>query len=153
MTHRHRRLAAMALLCLLGLLAAACTSARNTLGTNASPCFSALPVASQAVHGRGSFAGVLLVSSAAVSTSRSDRVKEVRSELEARAGHPLRSVCAVAYTGRFTPSQVDRFLGPAPSSGSSRYAVVVLEHPGNRVLATLLRDRAPLHFEHSRVGA
>lgn len=150
---RRRRTAVVLVSAALLASAAGCTSARNTLGTNASECFSALPVARQSLHDRGSFAGVLLVSSAAVTDSHSDRVKHVRSELEVRAGHPLHSVCAVAYTGRFTSSEVERLLGPAPSPGPARYAVVILEHPGNRLLATLLRDRAPFHFEHSRLGA
>ena len=46
----------------LAVALSGCTSARDTLGTNASPCFEALAVGEDAVHARGTFAGVHLIS-------------------------------------------------------------------------------------------
>ena len=146
--------AAMAAALTLGALGlSGCASARNTLGTNASPCYSALPVADSAVHGRGSFAGVLLIHASSLGRRQSGSTRALRAELDRRAGHVVQSVCVVAYFGSFSPSQVSRFFGATPATGKGRYAVVVVEYPGNVLLGTFIRNAEPLRFRHSRVGA
>ena len=73
-----------------------CTAARDTLGTNSSPCFHALALAADAVHDRGKFAGVRLVSDSALASSiMSNRCVKQRSTT------PLHNVCLVAYRGDF----------------------------------------------------
>ncbi len=147
---RRRAAAALATLAVVAA-AAGCTSARNTLGTNSSPCFSALPAARQAVHDRGTFSGVLLVRSSAFDQRTTPRSERLRAELTRRAGHPLSNVCVVAYSGDFSSGDVQ---DPFPSSSTTpgRYAVVVLAYPGDKLLGTAVRTREPLRFLHWRVG-
>ncbi|HXX90433.1 MAG TPA: hypothetical protein VEI83_09450 [Acidimicrobiales bacterium] len=126
-----------------GVGAGACTSARNALGTNASPCFQALPIAADAVHERGSFQGVRLVDASTLAS-----YPRLRDVLTVRAGAPLGSVCAFAYQGSFTTAQVDKPLG-RPATGTGRYAVVIVSTPENDLLATVVLDRIPFRFRHS----
>ncbi|HUY22111.1 MAG TPA: hypothetical protein VMV22_07195 [Acidimicrobiales bacterium] len=120
-----------------------CTSARDTLGTNSSPCFRALALAEDAVHGRGSFAGVRLVSAAQL-----DTVHHVDGVLKKRSTTPLHNLCLVSYRGRFRLDQVSRPAGRRPASGSGHFAIVVVSSPQNVLLATFVLEREPLRFEH-----
>lgn len=126
-----------------------CTSARNDLGTNAGPCFRALPAAASAVHGRGHFGGVLLVKASSLDT---DRERHIRDELSARAGHQVSTVCLVEYVGSFTQRQVRKPIGKAPPRGTGRYAIAVVDMPDASLLATFVTDRQPMRFRHNRVG-
>ena len=124
-----------------------CTSARDTLGTNSSPCFRALAIAKGAVHGRGTFQGVRLVP---VSSLRP--FHHVDATLRSRSSTPLHNVCVVSYRGTFRADQVRRPAGPLPPSGTGHVALVVVSNPQNRLLATFVLAREPLRFRHVALG-
>lgn len=134
------------------LVTAACTSARNTLGTSSSSCVDALPVAATAVGGRGSFAGVRLVNVTKLDRKVPAVTPTLRTLLQERAGRQLGNVCVVAYTGSFTLDQVQDPLGTAPAGGTGRYAIVVVQFPGNELLATFVRATEPFSFRHGGLG-
>ena len=125
-----------------------CTAARDTLGTNSSPCFHALALAADAVHDRGAFAGVRLVSD--TSLAKLDRMEPV---IRARSLTPLHSLCLVAYRGDFRLSGVTRPAGKMPSSGVGHFAIVVVSTPQNELLATFVLEKEPVHFRHLALGA
>jgi hypothetical protein len=127
----------------------ACGAGRNILGTNTSPCFLALPVAKQAVEGRGSLAGVRLVDTARLAT-RGDRA--VRELLDQLPVPPPRNVCLVAYTGTFTLLQVEQPAGLPPPEGVGRYAIVVVTTPKSVLLGTFVVQHEPLSFLRTHVG-
>jgi len=135
--------AAIALLFFGSLALASCTSARNALGTNSSPCFRALPVARDAIHDRGVFGGVRLVT--AKDLAKRTHLLDV---LVARAGGKLHDVCVVEYRGTFRLDQVERPIGHAPPGGVGRYAIVVVSRASNRLLATFVRATQPVRFRH-----
>jgi hypothetical protein len=124
-------------------LAAGCTTPRDALGTNASPCFRALPVAADAVGESGTLQGVRLLSGATLA-----REPRLRSVLSARAGAPVGSVCVFAYRGSYTQADVEKPLGSPPASGKGDYAVAVVSMPGNRLLGTVVLQREPFGFHH-----
>ena len=146
---RRRRVAALAVsmvsLAAFGL--GACTSARDTLGTNSSPCFRALPIAEDAVHDRGTFAGVRLVAATVLK-----QFNHVYADLEARSTTPLRNVCVMSYHGTFTLDDVERPAGNAPAGGMGRIAVVVVSTPQNVLLATFVLEKEPVRFRHYVLG-
>jgi len=123
---------------------AGCTSVRNDLGTANSGCYVALPSASAAVGGHGQLLGVRLVD---VSSLRSRSPLLFRAAVTAPRPTPTR-VCLVAYTGRFDAAKVERPVG----ARQGRLAVVELEYPNNRLLATWVVGRQPLPFGHSHLG-
>ncbi len=120
---------------------AGCTSARDTLGTTASSCFDALALAGNAVHQRGTFAGVWLVS---FETFGSD--VHMRRELSTLFGPKVHNVCAVSYRGTFDADQVERLLGRPPAGGVGHFAIVIVSKPQNKLLGTVLRLTQPLRF-------
>jgi hypothetical protein len=125
-----------------------CTAARDTLGTNSSPCFHALALAADAVHDRGVFAGVRLVSySSLAKLHRMDPV------IKARSSTPLENLCLVAYGGDFRLSQVRRPAGKMPRSGVGHFAIVVVSTPQNKLLATFVLEKEPVRFRHLALGA
>jgi hypothetical protein len=129
---------------------AACGAGRDAMGTNAGPCFAALPIAKKAVRGRGEFAGVRLVD---VSSFTARNGRAMHELLDLLPVPRPREVCLVAYAGSFTPGQVERPLGPPPSAAAGRYAIaVVTAPPGPRLLATFVVRRAPLIFSRTHVG-
>jgi hypothetical protein len=141
-----RRGGAVLLLVLCSFLAVAltgCTSARDTLGTNASPCFEALAVGEDAVHARGTFAGVHLIS-----LTSFGKDAHMVSILSARAGSKVHDVCVVSYRGTFRVDQVKSALGPPPAGGVGHYAIVIVSKPQNRLLGTVVRLTQPLRFGH-----
>lgn len=135
--------ASVLLMSFASVLVSGCTSARNALGTNSSPCYLALPVAKDAVHGRGRFVGVRLVKASELAT----KVLVLRA-LTARSGGKLGDVCVVAYSGHYTLSQVESPLGRAPATGVGRYAIVVVDRSSNKLLATVVRNKEPEPFRH-----
>ena len=137
-----RRLGAIAVLAIGVSSLSGCTAARDTLGTNSSPCFHALALAADAVHDRGVFTGVRLVSD---STLAKDHME---AGLERRSSTPLHNVCVVAYRGAYRPTQVRRFAGTAPASGVGHFAIVVVSSPQNVLLATFLLEKEPVRFRH-----
>lgn len=120
-----------------------CTAARNTLGTSSSPCFRALPVAAAAVHRRGAFVGVRLVSSSELS-----KLNHLRRDIEARSRTTVKSICVVGYKGSFRRAQVQRPAGPVPDAGVGHFAVVVVSFPQNELLATVVLVKEPLRLRH-----
>ena len=127
--------------------AAGCSSPRNALGTSSSPCFRAVPVASDAVKHRGTLAGIRLVGSKQLA-----RRPHLHELLSARAGHHVVALCIVSFHGRFRLDQVERPFGHAPPSGTGTYAVVVVSSPQNRLLGTLVLAHQPLPLRHEVLG-
>jgi len=133
----------MALCSFFAVALTGCTSARNTLGTNASPCFDALAIGEDAVRGRGTFAGVRLVSLSTIG-----RDAQMVAILSARAGRKVHDVCVVSYKGTFRVDQVMRPLGAPPAGGVGHYAIVIVSKPQNHLLGTVVRLTQPLRFGH-----
>jgi hypothetical protein len=128
--------------------AVSCTAARDTLGTNSSPCFRALALAADAVRERGTFTGVRLVPVSMLARFHLlDRVVAERSPTR------LRNVCLVSYRGSFRPDQVRRETGNVGASGVGRFAIVVVSTPQNLVLATFLLQHEPVRFRHLALRA
>jgi hypothetical protein len=124
-----------------------CTAARDTLGTNSSPCFHALAKAADAVHDKGVFSGVRLVSDTTLA-----KLHRVESVLKQRSSTPLHNVCLVAYRGDFRLSQVSRPAGKGPASGVGHFAIVVVSTPQNDLLATFVLEKEPVRFRHLALG-
>jgi len=144
---RLRRVAGVAVSCAaVAVAASACTSARNTLGTNSSPCYTAIPVGADAVHHRGHFLGIRLLSARQASTKR-----RLDALLDARAPK-VKTVCVVAYEGTYSLSQVEKPFGTAPPTGTGPVAVAVVSLPRNRLIGTLVLQRVPLTFRHEVLG-
>jgi len=120
-----------------------CTAARDTLGTNASPCFDALAVGEDAVNDRGTFAGVRLISLTSFGQDA-----HLMAALSARAGPKVHDVCVVSYRGTFGVDQVKDAVGPPPPKGVGHYAIVIVSKPQNRLLGTVVRLTQPLRFGH-----
>jgi hypothetical protein len=144
-----RPLAALALIASTAIGLGGCGAGRDALGTNAGPCFMALPVAKQAVAGRGKFIGVRLTD---VSKLTAPNERAMRALLDLLPAAPAHDVCLVAYTGSFTPGQVERYLGPPPAGGVGRYAIAVVTVPNPDLLATFVVRQAPLTFTRVHVG-
>jgi hypothetical protein len=123
----------------LGLGTAACTSARNNLGTTNGVCFVALPVAGAAVHHAGHLIGVRLLRTDDIHYTVFHRLVSSRG-----VGH-RQELCLVAYGGRFSRSRLER---PAGRS-RGRLAVVVVTYPRNHLVVTVLTHRSPTRFGHS----
>jgi hypothetical protein len=131
-----------ALLALTGLLGG-CTASRNALGTHDSACFRVLPEALAAVHDHGHFAGerylppkalIVELHHVAIPDALTDAAKV--------------ATCLVAFTGRFTASEVKD--GWAPSGGPGRIAIVVVRQSDLVLVATVVLGRIPprLVFAH-----
>jgi hypothetical protein len=114
-----------------------CASAHNTLGTGSSPCFQALPSATEAVHGKGRLLGVRRVSSAQL------RRPTTTSSTQA-PNQSNRSVCVIAFQGKFAPGDVDHVAVPR----SGNYAVIVVGEHGGDPLRAIVTDKLPLRFRH-----
>jgi hypothetical protein len=128
----------------------ACGAGRNILGTSTSPCFLALPVAKQAVEGRGSLDGIRLVNVATL-TARGDRgLRELLDMLPIPSSH---EVCLVAYAGSYRADEVELPFGPVPPSGVGRYAIAVVTIPKSMLLGTFVVQREPLSFKHEHLGS
>ncbi len=132
----------LAVLLGLALVAGACTSPKNALGTNASPCFRALVVAAQAVHRSGRFAGVRYLSARdlTVDLVHTDRSPDVPTVL-VKANE---AVCVVGYAGSFNTGRVSKGWSPAGSVG--HFALVIVSARQNRLLATIVLPRSPLRL-------
>jgi len=133
----------LAVCVLVAVVVAGCTSARVTLGTNASPCFDALPVAHDAVHGRGTFAGVRLVSLSSFSAD-----VHLQHYLAEGTAAKVHDVCVVSYRGTFTIHEVEKPLGPTPPGGVGHYAIVIVSKPQGHLVGTVVRLTQPLRFGH-----
>jgi len=136
--------AALAVAVLGAVSLTGCTSVRNDLGTSSSVCYGALPAATIAVHGEGRLEGVRLVNVSSLRASAPHLYHAATSI----PGPAVRRVCLVAFTGHFTAPGVSLPVGHP----RGRLAVVELEYPDNRLLATLLVAGLPVHFGHSHIG-
>jgi hypothetical protein len=143
-----RRLLAIGVLAFGSLWLSGCTAARDTLGTDSSPCFRALAIGEDAVHDRGVFKGVRLLAD-------NDVAKEHRLEtvLKERSSTRLHDVCLMDYSGSYRPSQVRRFAGKVPASGVGHFAIVAVSTPQNVLLATFVLEKEPVRFRHLALGA
>ena len=129
---RPRLMLAVALAVALAL--AACGSPRTSLGTDASACFRALPVARQAVHERGRLVGVLRVSSEhALRIVPHENIRSVGS------------VCLVGFHDSYNKNNVD---GVVRADGSKFAIVAVALDRRPRRLGTVLTDQLPERFSH-----
>jgi hypothetical protein len=143
-----RRLVVTGVVTLGSLWLSGCTAARDTLGTNSSPCFHALAIGEDAVHDRGVFKGVRLV-------AESDIAKDHRLQnvLRQRSSTRLHNVCLMAYSGSYRPDQVQRPAGKVPASGVGHFAIVAVSTPQNDLLATFVLAKEPVRFRHLALGA
>lgn len=123
------------------LLLSACSGIRSNLGTANSPCYVALPAATDAVRHTGTLVGVRL-----------ERVGSLRLTHRlyqaaggSRAGNAR--VCLVAFRGKFTAAGVTQPRGDP----AGRLAVVVLSYPDNHVRATVVLRHIPVRFGHSHL--
>ncbi len=148
MTRMHRPLALVLSIAVTAAGVAACGAGRDILGTNTSPCFLALPVAKRAVQGRGSLAGVRLVDVSRL-TSNERALRQLLDQLPIPSSH---EVCLVAFTGSYTPGQVELPFGPVPASGAGRFAIAVVTIPKAALLGTFVVQREPLSFRREHIG-
>lgn len=127
-----------------GSVLGACTSARNELGTANSLCFVALPTAADAVGRHGHLIGVRLVSV--------DSLRKTAPELADAAadvpGPRITRVCLVGFIGHYVADTVKKPLGQP----HGRIAVVALEYPDHKLLATLILRHPLVTFGHSHLG-
>ena len=124
-----------------------CVTARNALGTSSSPCFKAVPVASDAVHDDGTLAGIRLFSG-----SQIDRYLHLRQVLEQSAGGPVTQVCVASFHGQYSSSDVSKPFGRAATGGTGKVAVVFVAYPTNKLLGTIVLSREPLPLRHVVLG-
>ncbi len=120
-----------------------CTASRNELGNHDNACFRVLPEALAAVHHRGHFAGARYLAPKALIVQLHHVVVP-----DALADASKVATCLVAFTGRFSVSDVTR--GWAPTGGSGRIAIVVVRQRDLVLLATVVLGRIPptLVFAH-----
>ena len=134
--------ASVAVVAVTGLLGG-CTAARNGLGTHDSACFRVYPEAVAAVHGHGRFAGERYLPPRALIIELHDvAVPDALQDVSRVA------TCLVAFTGRFTASDVEQ--GWAPIGSAGRIAIVIVRQRDLVLLATVVLNRIPprLVFAH-----
>lgn len=134
MSRRPRWWLPPALVVVAGLALSACSSRGASLGTTSSPCFHALPAASETVGPGGHFLGVRLVPASRLVP----RLPQATSLGKAK-------VCVVAYKGRYSAGQLSHSINDL----SGEYAIVVVREDGSVVLATAVLSRLPLAFRHT----
>lgn len=143
MTRRIRSLIAVAaVLIAVAFGVAACTSPRNALGTNSSPCFRALAVAKDAVGGAGRYAGVRYISAKTFLTSLEHSRHSASAPSALR--HTRDALCAVNYRGRYSAATVKAGWPAGRTNG--QFAVVLVDAKTNVVLGTLVLSHPPLDF-------
>lgn len=125
------------------LTLAGCASVRNDLGTTNSDCYIAIPAADGAVHHHGHLRGVLLVTVASLRHRAPNLYRAATSAPPPR----VTRVCLVAFGGTFTDSTVTRPIGQE----AGHLAVVELDYPSKRLLATLLIRHVPFGFGHTHI--
>ncbi len=132
-----------AVVTVIGLLAG-CTAARNVLGTRESACFRVYPEALAAVHAHGRFAGERYLPPRALIIELHDVVVPTALKDASRV-----ATCLVAFTGRFTTTNVER--GWSPSGEAGRIAIVVVRQHDLVLLATVVLGRIPPRLVFARV--
>jgi hypothetical protein len=96
------------------------------------------------VHHHGRLLGADLI---AVEALR-HREPVLYSAVTAAPGPRVRRICLVAFSGVYTSAAVEHPAGRP----RGRLAVVAVEYPHSRLLATVLVFRAPVRFGHARTG-
>lgn len=134
--------AAMAAATVAAVLAG-CTASRNGLSTHDSVCFRVYPEAFAAVHREGHFAGERYLAPRALIVELHHVVVPEALQDAAKV-----ATCLVAFTGRYTASNVER--GWAPEGGPGRIAIVVIRQRNLALVATVVLGRIPprLVFAH-----
>jgi hypothetical protein len=130
----HTTMIAVACALAAALAMTGCGSPRTSLGTDASACFRALPIARQAVHQRGRLVGIRRVSGEHASriVPHGDAAK-------------IGSVCLIAFRDSYEESDVD---GVVHTNGSKFAIVAVALDSRPRRLGAVLTDRLPVRFSH-----
>lgn len=128
-----RVVAAGAAAVLLAAGSTGCAAPRNALNTTASPCFTALPLAGEVVHGKGRLVGVRLVETA-----------ELARKVPEAAALGRRRLCGVAYRGEFGPGDVSG----ATTAHAGPFALVLVDAGERRVVAAYVLDDLPMRFTH-----
>ncbi|MGD0984012.1 MAG: hypothetical protein ABSA65_09380 [Acidimicrobiales bacterium] len=121
-----------------------CATARNGLGTRVSACFRVYPEAVAAVHGHGRFAGERYLPPRALIIELHGVVVPDALQDASRV-----ATCLVAFTGRFTTSDVEQ--GWAPMGSPGRIAIVIVRQRDLVLLATVVLNRIPPHLVFARV--
>jgi hypothetical protein len=141
-----RLVAASVVLVVASFGLAACTSARNVLGSHESPCFRVLAVARAAVNDTGRFAGVRYLSPRDLTVAL--RAMKVGPHAKFAVPTVLTSersaVCVVEYRGNYSTGGVA--LGWPPNRHGDPLAIVVVRVRDVRVLVTFVLRKAPLRF-------
>jgi len=140
---RRKVFASMAMVVVSAAAIGGCTASRNGLGNHDNACFRVLPEALAAVHHRGHFAGERYLAPKALIVQLHHVVVP-----DALADASKVATCLVAFTGRFSVSDVNR--GWAPTGSSGRIAIVVVRQRDLVLLATVVLGRIPprLVFAH-----
>jgi hypothetical protein len=126
---------------------AACGTSRNGLGTSSSPCYKAIPVVSDAVHDRGTLAGIRLFSG-----SQIDHYTRLLQVLDAAAGHKVTQVCVASFHGQYTSADVSKPIVSPSAVRTGKVAVVFVSYPDNKLLGTIVLSREPLPLRHVVLG-
>jgi hypothetical protein len=138
------KLVALAAVVTLTGLVGGCTTARNGLGTHDSACFRVYPEALAAVHGHGRFAGERYLPPRALIIELHGVVVPDALQDASRV-----ATCLVAFTGRFTVSDVAQ--GWAPFATAGRMAIVIVRQRDLVLLATVVLNRIPPRLVFARV--
>jgi len=132
-----RRLTAAVLTLAIALAVAGCGGGvRSSLGTSASPCFRALPLAENALHDEGRLIGVRRVKTSELKGRLKDSPK--------LQGVPNQELCVFAFRGNFQPGKVDGATNPKPG----QYAIVAVTSKRPAVVAAFVVDKLPTRFAH-----
>jgi hypothetical protein len=140
---RAKLVAFVAVVAVIGSLGG-CTAARNGLGTHDSACFRVYPEAVAAVHGHGHFAGERYLPPRALIIELHGVVVPDALQDASRI-----ATCLVAFTGRFTASDVKQGWSPIGSTG--RIAIVIVRQRDLVLLATVVLNRIPPRLVFARV--
>lgn len=138
------KLVALAAVVTLTGLVGGCTTARNGLGTHDSACFRVYPEALAAVHEHGRFAGERYLPPRALIIELHGVVVPDALQDASRV-----ATCLVAFTGRFTVSDVEQ--GWAPFATAGRMAIVIVRQRDLVLLATVVLNRIPPRLVFARV--
>jgi hypothetical protein len=113
-----------------------CSASGFFTSSGVSPCFTALPVARDAIHVKAKFVGVQRLG-----------VKDLQEDFPVLSQRMpelgKKPACVVAYQGTFQPTDV---VNPRPPDRGGRIALVIVPDGGKQAAATLLRERIPAHF-------
>jgi hypothetical protein len=132
-TRRHRVSAGLAGVAVALAALAGCGGPRNSLNTETSQCFRALPLARNTVNARGKLVGVRAI----LGTTLAKQLPEAAPLGKQR-------LCVVAFRGPYTENQVPRANPPGPGT----YALVAVDRGGSTVVASFVVNELPLRFRH-----